>query len=178
VTAATLLPTQLSSALAQNAGEVLLLLFVALHATVSNGWRGAAAYIAIGLAAGFGLEICNQISGFPYGGVTHNAPGLKLYGVPPGVGAFFMIAGWPAWVMARLIVRRRPDQVSGLALVAMPIAFIPWSLLAPAGSVSNGGRTFVVADIYEAGLIAAILTMLPPALIAIFRLYEPPSISE
>jgi putative membrane protein len=256
--AGTLFPSQLSSLFAYEAQETLLFLFVVLHASLSNGWRGALAFALIGLAAGFGLEAVNQIWGFPFGFVTHNTPGPKPFGVPLSVGVTYMINGWPAWVMARLIVRRQPDDVSALSLLATPIiasfilvsvdypfdpiggtvfrtwtyhspsgqfgvplsnflgwlltgwlifqlfalieprfsprrparsklywllpsivwiaqamAFIPWFLAAPEGQVSAGGRTFLIADIYEAGLIAAILTMLPPALAAAFRILTP-----
>jgi hypothetical protein len=57
--------------------------------------------------------------------------------------------------------------------VVTALSYIPWFLTAPTGTVSVGTRTFVVADIYEAGLITAIVVMLPPALAAAFRTYMP-----
>lgn len=255
--AATLLPSQLSSPGAQTAQAALLLLFVVLHAAISNGWRGLLAYALIAILVSFGLEACSIAWGFPFGFYVHNIPGPKPLGVPLSVPIAYMVAGWPAWVMARLIVRRHPDDVSGLSLIATPILgslilagydfaydpigstvlkawtyrhpsgqfgvplsnflgwlvtgwtifqlfalvearfpprraaaaprlywllpsviwigtavpYVSWFIAAPAGQASVGGRSFVIADIYEAGLIAAILTMLPPALTAAFRVY-------
>jgi uncharacterized membrane protein len=254
----TLLPSQLSNVAAQDLQEALLILFVVLHATISNGWRGAAAFITIALAVSFGMEIFNLAWGFPFVAVTHNLPGLRIQGIPVLVGVSYLAAGWPAWVMARLIVRSDPSDVTRLGMFATPIiasfiltgydlafdpigstvlqmwtfhrpsgqfgvplsnflvwmvtgwvffqvfalverrlppsgrtpprsywllpsvvwvvtalSYIPWLLTAPTGTVSVGTRTFVVADIYEAGLIAAIVVMLPPALAAAFRLYMP-----
>ena len=260
--AVSLLPSQASRTCSpvQNAQAALMILFVALHGAVSNGWRGVAAYVVIALAVAFGLEACSIAWGFPLGFYVHNAAGPKPLGVPLNIPVSYMVGGWPAWVMARLLVRRRPDDASGLSVIATPIvaslilagydypydpigstvlkmwtfrspsgqfgvplsnglgwivigwvmfqlfalvearfpprrqsppprlywllpsvvwvatilAYAPWFLMAPGGEVSAGGRTFVVADIYEAGLIAAILTMSPPALIAAFRLYSRP----
>lgn len=48
----------------------------------------------------------------------------------------------------------------------------------PQGTVSVGGRVFVIADVYESGAIAALLTMVFAALVAAMRIWSPAAVAE
>jgi len=61
--------------------QLLLLLFVALHGSLSYGWRGTAAYVLIAGGVSMLLEITSVNFGFPFGFYTHHTPGQVL-GVP------------------------------------------------------------------------------------------------
>src|SRR4051812_17417563 len=49
------------------AAQLLLLLFVAIHGSLSYGWRGVAAYVVIAGAVSMLLEITSVNFGFPFG---------------------------------------------------------------------------------------------------------------
>lgn len=89
-------------------GQVLLLAFVALHGSLSYGWRGTAVYVVIAGAVSMLLEITSVNFGFPFGFYTHHTPG-QLLGVPVIIPLVYATLGWAPWVMARVIVRDRPD---------------------------------------------------------------------
>ncbi len=232
--------------------SLMLVAFVSLHASLSHGWLGFGAFAAIALTVAFGLEANSIANGFPFGFFAHNVPGPRLLEVPLHVPLAYVVLGWIAWTLARTIVRRRPGDVGGSAVVLLPILaaliltgfdycydaigstvkglwtyrhpsgqfgvpltnFLGWvftgwlffqlfalvegrfppdtdavdrrgyrllpSLVwggmtlqfpllwanVPAGTVAVAGRSFMIADIYEASVIAALLTMVPVALAA------------
>lgn len=233
-----------------------LLVFVLLHGSLSNGWKGFAAFAGVSLAVSFALEASSIAGGFPFGFYVHNISGPKPLGVPLTVPVGYLALGWLAWCVARVIVRERPGDAGGLNRFTTPVVaslilagydfaydpiggtvlgmwtyrspsgqfgvplsnFFGWILTgwvffqlfalverrfparrtvadrrlwlapcliwlgsalqypillahAPAGVVSRGGRTFVIADVYEACLIASLFTVVFVALLAIFRLY-------
>ncbi len=249
-----LLPSQAASPLTYDLQVAFLLLFVVLHAAASTGWKGAAAFVGIVFAVALISEACNQLTGFPFGWVTHNLTGPRLFQVPLFVGLSYVTAAWPAWVMAKILVGpevngarrlrqvatavvaslivtgydlaydpvgatvlklwtyRHPGGLLGVPLtnfvgwlltswaffqlfalfearsraprppagraywllpsavwIATVLANIPSWLSPPPGVVTAGDRTFVTADIFEAGLILGVVVMLLPALAAAFR---------
>lgn len=242
---------------------VTLILFVAAHASVSNGWRGFLAFFGVVITSSFVLEASSIATGFPFGLFTHNVAGPKLLGVPPHVPISYAVLGWLAWTLARLIVREHPNNSFGLNRFSTPIvatfilagydfAFDPigatvlklwtyhrpsgdfgvplsnllgwlftgwlffqlfaliehrfppkypatltlgyWLLpcliwgasalqypfefaIAPSGMATVAGRSFVVADIYEAGLMTALMTTVFAAVTATLRLCANPALS-
>jgi hypothetical protein len=52
---------------------------------------------------------------------------------------------------------------------ALPLPLM-WAA-APAGTVQQGERTFVIADIYEAAVAASLFTLIFTSLVALSRLY-------
>ncbi len=229
---------------------LLLLVFVAIHGSLSNGWRGFFAYAGITLVVSMLLEATSIAHGFPFGFYVHNMPGPKPFGVPPAVPLGYVVLGWPAWTLARLITRPHPSLAANRFITPLVAAFIItgydftydpigatvlhmwtyrspsgyfgvplsnflgwlftswvffqifalveqrfparnsatqgrllWVLpcfiwagtalqypvkfaYAPAGISSAGSRTFVTADIYEASVVSALLTMVFIALVA------------
>jgi len=238
--------------------QLLLLLFVALHGSLSYGWRGTAAYVVIAGGVSMLLEITSVNFGFPFGFYTHHTPG-QLLGVPLIIPLVYATLGWAPWVMARVIVRDRPaaageasarvftplvaafiltfydfpsDPISatiahaftyrhpggyfgvpltnylgwllngfvfyqlfalvedrfapanraalsirgywlmpGLMTVTPVLRFIIAYLGSPEGTASVEGRTFLISDIYESGIIASLMTAVFATLIATVRIY-------
>ena len=239
--------------------QLLLLLFVALHGSLSYGWRGTAAYVAIAGGVSMLLEITSVNFGFPFGFYTHHTPG-QLLGVPLIIPLVYATLGWAPWVMARVIVRDRPaaagrasdrfitpvvaafiltfydfpsDPISAtiahaftyrhsggyfgvpltnylgwllngfvfyqlfalvedwfappnraalkvpgywlmpcLVTVTPVLRFSIAYLLAPQGTASVEGRTFLISDIYESGIIASLMTVVFAGVIAVVRIYS------
>jgi putative membrane protein len=234
---------------------LLLMVFVALHGSLSNGWRGFASFLIISAAVGFGLEASSIASGFPFGFYVHHLPGPKPLGVPLPVLFGYCVLGWVAWSVARLIARQQPSAAGGLNTWSTPViasfvlagydyAYDPiggtvlglwtyrypsgvfgvplsnffgwlftgwlffqlfaclerrfpptpvakrrdlwllpciiWLMLsaqypllfaaAAAGTVTQGGRTFVIADVYEAAVAASLFTTVFTALVAMTRI--------
>jgi putative membrane protein len=96
-------------------------LFVVTHASLSNGWRGFGIFSAFAVAVSFVLEASSVATGFPFGFYVHNAAGFKLLGVPPLVAVSYAILGWPAWTLARLLVRQHPCDAGGLNRFTTPL---------------------------------------------------------
>lgn len=92
--------------------QLLLLLFVAVHGSLSYGWRGTAAYLVIAGGVSMLMEITSVHFGFPFGFYTHHTPG-QLLGVPVIIPLVYATLGWAPWAMARLIVRDRPTVAGG-----------------------------------------------------------------
>ncbi|WPB82538.1 carotenoid biosynthesis protein [Archangium violaceum] len=244
-----------SVGLASGLQALSMILFVATHASLSNGWRGFGVFFAFALVVAFLLEASSIATGFPFGFYVHNVAGPKPLGVPPHVAIGYAILGWLAWTLARLIVRQHPCDAGGFNRFTTPLVasfiltaydyaydpigstvlgmwsyrypsgyfgvplsnFLGWMFTgwvffqlfalvesrfppereavsrvgywllpclvwaasaaqypiklayAPAGSVTVGGRTFVTADVYEAAVVAALLTMVFAAVTAAFR---------
>lgn len=250
------MPSQADSPLAFYLQQAFMLLFVVFHAAAWNGWRGAAAFVAIVFAVGLGSEICNQLTGFPFGWVTHNLP-ARLMGVPLATALSYVTNAWPAWVMTRILLAPEGDSAGRPGLVAAPIVaalivtgvdlpydpiasivlklyvyrhpsglfgvpitnfvgwlltswvffqlfalmesrlpikraprsrvywllpsaiwivwvlgYIPWYAAGTPGVVSSGDRSYFAADVFEAGLIMAVVTMLPRPLPRPFACYR------
>ncbi len=86
---------------------LLLVAIVLLHATICYGWRGSLAYLLIATVVTFALEANSIANGFPFGYyVHHGAPGPAPLGVPVSVMAGYVVFGWFAWMLAKLIVCR------------------------------------------------------------------------
>ena len=113
-------------AAASGFGGLALLATVLIHAWLSNGWRGCLVFFVLALAVSFGLEASSIAHGFPFGFYVHNLPGPKPLGVPPYVPLGYGVLGWIAWSVARLIVRVRPHDATGVNRFTTPIvaAFI------------------------------------------------------
>ena len=245
-----------SAGIAAGLQALALILFVAVHASLSNGWRGFAAFLGIVLIVSFLAEASSIATGFPFGLFTHNVAGPKPLGVPLHVPLSYAVLGWLAWTLARLIIRDHPNHAFSFNRFTTPIlatfilagydfAYDPigatvlktWTyqhpsgyfgvplsnllgwllsgwvffqlfalieyrlpprnpvtlkfgywllpcliwgasalqypiefLLAPSGSVAVDGRSFMAADIYEAGVMSALLTTVFTALTATLRL--------
>ena len=98
-----------------------LLLFVVMHAALSNSWRGFCAFFAIAIIVSFAFEASSIATGFPFGSYHHNAPGPKPLGVPMAVPIYYALLGWLAWTLARLIIRRHPWDAAGQNRFTTPI---------------------------------------------------------
>ena len=60
----------------------------------------------------------------------------------------------------------------GLITATPVLRFIIAYLGAPEGTASVEGRTFLISDIYESGIIASLMTVVFVALIAVVRIYS------
>jgi putative membrane protein len=235
---------------------LVLVVIVVTHAQLSYGWKGLVVYVLVVSAIAFSLEACSIATGFPFGFFTHNLDvGPKPLGVPLPVVMGYVVLGWFAWTLARLIVRDAPSTGSRLQRFTTPIvasfilagfdypydpigsavlktfsyrhpsgqfgvplgnylgwlitgwlffqvfalleprfraspawgrrAFwllpcLVWSGLAlqypllfaaaPAGTVEVGGRSFVIADIYEAAVAGSLFTMIFVVVLAVIKL--------
>lgn len=114
-------PESGSAGVAAGLQALALILFVAVHALASNGWRGFLAFFGIVITSSFILEASSIATGFPFGLFTHNVTGPKLLGVPPHVPISYAVLGWLAWTLARLIVREHPNNSFGLNRFSTPI---------------------------------------------------------
>lgn len=85
-----------------------LILFVVVHAWLGYTVRGMAAFVVIAGVVAFALEALSIATGFPFGFYTHHLPGVKPLGVPLAVLAGWIMFGWLAWALARLILRGMP----------------------------------------------------------------------
>lgn len=97
------------------------MLFVATHASLSNGWRGGGLFFVFAVAVAFVFEASSIATGFPFGFYVHNSEGFKLLGVPPSVAFVYAMFGWLAWTLARLIVRQHPCDTGGFNCFTTPL---------------------------------------------------------
>jgi uncharacterized membrane protein len=114
---------------------------------------------------------------------TYRHPG-GYFGVPLTNYLGWLVNGWVFYQLFALIEPRfgSPNKaalaVSGYWLVPCLITVTPVLrfvinyLGAPEGTASVAGRTFLIADIYESGIIASLLTLVFAALISIVRIYS------
>lgn len=102
-----------------------LLIFVGLHTLTLYRPAGALAYYVIAVTVSFALEACSVATGFPFGFYTHYMPGPRALGIPFPVVAAWVMIGWVAWMLARVIVgecRNRLISVLATPVVATLIA--------------------------------------------------------
>ncbi|WAC91165.1 carotenoid biosynthesis protein [Mycobacterium sp. Aquia_213] len=90
---------------AASAQAGLLILFVIVHAWLGYTSRGMAVFVVIAGVVAFALEALSIATGFPFGSYTHHLPGVKPLGVPLAVLLGWIMFGWLAWALARLIMR-------------------------------------------------------------------------
>ncbi|ORV40228.1 hypothetical protein AWC00_16205 [Mycobacterium conspicuum] len=90
-----------------------LILFVAVHAWLGYSARGMAAFVVIAGVVAFALEAIGVATGFPFGSYAHHLPGPKPLGVPPVAVVSWIIFGWLAWALARVILRPVPGVAVG-----------------------------------------------------------------
>lgn len=101
---------------------LLLLLIMVMHGSLSYGWKGFGTYVGIVGVASFLLEACSIATGFPFGFYHHQgAPGPAPLGVPVSVMTGYIVLGWFAWTLARLITRQIPWKISGIERFVTPI---------------------------------------------------------
>ncbi len=100
-----------------------------------------------------------------------------LFGVPLSNFLGWLVTGWVAFQLLALVQRR---FVRTLAAETMTFALLPSIIwigtalsyflqyaVAPPGATSVGGRTFVIADIYEASAAISLPAMILPAIVTI-----------
>jgi putative membrane protein len=101
---------------------LLLVLIMAMHGSLSYGWKGFGAYVGIVGVSSFLLEACSIATGFPFGFYHHQgAPGPAPLGVPVSVMMGYVALGWFAWTLARLIVRQTPWRTTGIEKFVTPL---------------------------------------------------------
>ncbi|MFY0567120.1 carotenoid biosynthesis protein [Archangium lansingense] len=102
------------------------------------------------------------------------------FGVPLSNFLGWMFTGWVFFQLFALIESRFPPNRAAVTQASYwLLPCLLWGVSAvqypiklahgPAGSVSVAGRTFVTADVYEAAVVAALLTMVFAAVTAAFR---------
>lgn len=101
----------------------LLLLFVIalLHSSILYGWAGTLAYLVIGLAISFTFEAMSVAFGFPYGSYVHHSPGPRVLDVPLQAIFIYLVYGWYAWILARLLCLETPGRLTGAACLTVPL---------------------------------------------------------
>ncbi|MEZ0354077.1 carotenoid biosynthesis protein [Mycobacterium sp. pR1184] len=90
-----------------------LILFVVVHAWLGYSARGMVAFVLIACVIAFALEAIGVATGFPFGSYVHHLPGPKPLGVPPVAVASWLMFGWLAWALARVIIRAEPAVADG-----------------------------------------------------------------
>lgn len=125
----------------------LLPVLLLVHGSLLYGWRGIAAFVALGLVIGFGFEITSTRFGFPFGAYVHNSEQFKIAGIPIIALSGYTLVGWFAWTVSKVLVLDRPDREHNLGRFTVPIvaAFIlagfdlPFD---PIGATAQQGWTF------------------------------------
>lgn len=108
-----------TASVAQAISGAALLVFVLIHTLTLYQPAGAIAYVVIAVTVAFGLEACSIATGFPFGFYTHYGQGPRALGVPFTVVAAWVILGWVAWMLARVIVGECRSR--RLSVLATPI---------------------------------------------------------
>lgn len=99
-----------------------MLLIAVVHDSLAYGWKGFAAFAGIAAVVSFVLEASSIATGFPFGFYTHNStPGPCLLGVPLTVLVGYVVLGWYAWSLARLIARADPNATGVIDRITTPI---------------------------------------------------------
>lgn len=116
-------PTGSDYAVILGAGQGLLMVTIAaLHGSASCGWRGFGLIVLSAALITFLLEACSIAYGFPFGKYTHHgAPGPAPLGVPISVMLGYVVLGWFAWCIAKLIVRSDPARAAGIEHFTTPL---------------------------------------------------------
>lgn len=109
------------SALPMVLGMLGLILFLLAHGSLTYGRLGVLGFFACAYPVAFAFEALSIATGFPFGSFTHDGPGLQILGVPPTVPIVYVVAGYVAWSIARLvIVGDQPGSLTGPARVVVP----------------------------------------------------------
>lgn len=103
------------------AQALILVVFVVVHGWLSYGWKGFGAYVLIAAVVSFLLEASSIATGFPFGYYVHHQPGPKPLGVPIPVVFGYVILGWLAWTLARVIARDAPSNPGGQNRFTTPL---------------------------------------------------------
>ena len=94
-------------AIAAVAGPALIL-FVVFHAVRGFGWRGAGLFALLAFVIGLGLENLSIATGVPFGYFSHtDVFGAKIGAVPFAVALGYFLFGYPARLLAQLVIGRR-----------------------------------------------------------------------
>jgi uncharacterized membrane protein len=111
---------------------------------------------------------------------TYRSPS-GLFGVSLKNFLGWLLTGWTFFQMFALVEKRFPPSpvvkrwdfwlLPCLIWFAIALQYPIMFATAPAGMVTRGDRSFVIADVYEAAVAAALFTMTFTAIIAIVRLY-------
>lgn len=130
-----------------------------VHGSILFGWKGIGTYVVIGIAVGFSLEASSVANGFPFGSYVHNVPGPKPMGVPIQAITAYMLIGWFAMMIARIIALDVPWLAQPLSRVTVPLiaAFVIAGLdlpYDPIGATVQGDWTFA----YPSGQFGVPLT--------------------
>ncbi|WP_197063637.1 carotenoid biosynthesis protein [Novosphingobium malaysiense] len=104
-----------------------------------------------------------------------------LFGVPLSNFLGWLLTGWAAFQLVALAERKWPEAplaktrsyllVSPVIWAGLGLSYVLRWWSAPAGMTSVAGRTFVIADIYEASAAIALPAMLLPAIVAVIMIY-------
>lgn len=101
---------------------VLMTAIVICHGVLSSGWRSFVIYLLVMAAVTFVLEASSIAAGFPFGYyVHHGAPGPAPLGVPVTVVLGYVVLGWFAWSLSKLIAREIPYKSQGFELYMTPL---------------------------------------------------------
>jgi|GEM_PF-2391795 len=117
---------------------IALLGFVLLHAALAYGWKGASLLVASAFLIALALESLSIATGFPFGFFDHTDEfGAKIGTVPVAVALGYFLYGYPAWMLARVVLGKNAP------LWAIPIvaAFIVTQFDLthdPVGATANG----------------------------------------
>ena len=85
-----------------------LILFVSFHAVRAFGWRGAGLFALLAFLIALALENLSIATGIPFGYFTHtNVFGAKIGAVPFAVALGYFLFGYPAWMLAQLVIGKR-----------------------------------------------------------------------
>lgn len=100
---------------------LLLLAIVIIHGSVFYGYVGISLYVVVGLIVSFVLEAMSVSMGFPYGSYVHHSPGPRLLGVPMQAMFIYLVYGWFAWAVTRVICLDQPWRKGGRARLVTPL---------------------------------------------------------
>jgi uncharacterized membrane protein len=160
-----------------------VLLFCAasvVHALLTRGPRTAALLVAVTAGGGLAVEAVGIATGVPFGSYAYaDSLGPAVLGVPIVIPLAWTMMAWPAWLVARRLVRRTPVRiaVAGWALAAWDVFLDPqmvaaghWSWDHPVPGLP--GLTGVPLTNYAAWLGVALVMM---ALLSLLDVHTGPS---
>ena len=94
----------------RGAGGLLLFGFMLAHACATYGVMGLALFSLIAGGIALMMEASSIAFGVPFGFFVHNMAGPRILSVPLPVIVGWVVLGWLAWTLARLL--SRPDPVA------------------------------------------------------------------
>jgi putative membrane protein len=93
----------------------------------------------------------------------------------------WLLTGWTFFQLFALVERRFPPNAVAKRREFWLLPCLIWFVMAlqypimfanaPLGTVTRGNRTFVIADVYEAAVAAALFTLTFTAIVAVVRIY-------